>query len=107
MLGFVHKRVLHRCHPALLDLLPLQAHGMALPHYLHSRQVESHLSQVNTRVHMYHRSLCNYILMYNRLPQEIVDLPSVSAFQTKLTQLAKLRAERGRSVLALCLCGLR
>ena len=33
-----------------------------------------------------------YILMYNRLPQGLVDLPSAKALQTKLTHLAKERA---------------
>ena len=33
-----------------------------------------------------------YILMYNRLPQVIVDLPSVATFQAKLTHLSKQRA---------------
>ena len=43
---------------------------------------------------LYDNSIYMYILIYNRLPQEIVDAPSVTSFQGKLTQLAKLRAGR-------------
>ena len=35
-----------------------------------------------------------YVLIYNRLPQVLVDCETVSAFQGKLTQLAKVRAQR-------------
>ena len=38
-----------------------------------------------------------YVLMYNRLPQEIVELPSVSSFQKKLTKLAKDRADQAHA----------
>ena len=34
-----------------------------------------------------------YALIYNRLPQNLVDAASVKVFQTKLTQLAKMRAQ--------------
>ena len=34
-----------------------------------------------------------YALIYNRLPQDLVDAASVKVFQSKLTQLAKMRAE--------------
>ena len=35
--------------------------------------------------------------MYNRLPQEIVDLPSVTSFQKKLKKVAKTRADQGNT----------
>ena len=35
-----------------------------------------------------------YVLIYNRLPQVLVDCETVSAFQGKLTQLAKVCAQR-------------
>ena len=38
-----------------------------------------------------------YILIYNRLPQDLVDAESVATFQGKLTQLAKMRAELDNS----------
>ena len=34
-----------------------------------------------------------YVLIYNRLPQDLVDAHSVATFQGKLTQLAKMRAQ--------------
>ena len=42
---------------------------------------------------LYRRSLFPYVLMNNRLPQAIVDLPSVRSFQSKLSALAKYRAQ--------------
>ena len=41
---------------------------------------------------MYFKSLWQYILIYNRLPQGLVDTQSVKTFQGKLTQIAKTRA---------------
>ena len=43
---------------------------------------------------LYNNSLYMYILMYNRLPQELIDLPSVSCFQRRLTKIVKDRAEQ-------------
>ena len=43
---------------------------------------------------LFDRSLYAYILMYNRLPQALVDIPTVKDFQAKLTHLAKQRAMR-------------
>ena len=36
-----------------------------------------------------------YILMYNRLPKELVQLPTVAEFQSELTRIAKMRANGG------------
>ena len=43
---------------------------------------------------LFDRSLYAYVLMYNRLPQELVDIQTVKDFQKKLTHLAKQRAMR-------------
>ena len=43
---------------------------------------------------LFDRSLYAYVLMYNRLPQELVDIQTVKDFQTKLTHVAKQRAMR-------------
>jgi len=40
-----------------------------------------------------------YILVYNRLPQELIDCETVKTFQGKLTQLAKMRAENDEGIL--------
>ena len=90
MMGFVHKRVLGQCHPALCVFLEFrQDQGM------NSRNLVSHFEDVRGFSSMYNNSLYLYILMYNRLPEDIVILPSVCSFQTKLNKLAKVRAEQG------------
>ena len=57
-------------------------------------QLESFFGTVRCNRALYSNPIYMYILIYNRLPQAIVDMESVSSFQGKLTQLAKLRAER-------------
>ena len=95
ILGFIHKRVLTECHPSLLTLMPNMPTGVNLPRYLHGHCIESSMDQVTGRIQMYFRSLYNYIHIYNRLPQEIVAEKTVSAFQAKLTHLAKYSTARG------------
>ena len=60
----------------------------------HSKQLESYFDQVRGYRALYNSSIYMYILMYNRLPQVVVDCETVSAFQGKLTQLAKVRARQ-------------
>ena len=55
---------------------------------------ESQFDTVRANRKLYDRSLYMYILMYNRLPQELVEAPTVSSFQSRLTKLAKGRADR-------------
>ena len=58
----------------------------------HTRALNPFAGEVNHHRRLYERSLYMYILIYNRLPQVLVDLPIVAAFQAKLTHLAKQRA---------------
>ena len=68
-MGFVHKRVLEKCHPALCELLKFnQDQGM------NTRKLVSHFDAVRGFAGMYNNSLYMYILMYNGLPEEIVSL---------------------------------
>ena len=60
----------------------------------HSKQLESYFDQVRGHRDLYNASIYMYILMYNRLPQVVVDCETVSGFQGKLTQLAKVRAQQ-------------
>ena len=94
ILGFLHKRVLEVCHPAMVKDLKLES--VQAGRY-HTRTLESHWSEVNSHSRLFNNSLYMYILMYNRLPQEIVDCTSVSSFQKKLTKCAKDRAEQGNT----------
>ena len=59
----------------------------------HSRMLLSHFEEVRGHKRLYDNSLYLYVLMYNRLSEEMVKLPSVSSFQAKLTHLAKERAK--------------
>ena len=91
ILGFLHKRVLGTCHPALQALFPFR---VGADNGWHTKQLEPFYDQVTSHRQLYNNSIYMYILMYNRLPQVLVDCASVSAFQGKLTQLAKLRAQQ-------------
>ena len=93
MLGFLHKRVLGICHPALIQALPLDPVQAGR---FHQQSLMSHWFDVRAHSKMYNNLLYMYILMYNRLPEEIVNLPSVSSFQSKLTNLARDRADQGQ-----------
>jgi len=92
MLGFLHKRVLHICHPAMYQALPMLQEGT--PRW-HSKSLHSFLDEVRGHHALYFRSLYGYIHIYNRLSQGIVDISSVSAFQAKLAHMIKHRAASG------------
>ena len=96
LLGFLHKRVLHQCHPMLLELLPSMP-GDAPRYGWRTRQLEAEWKTVIAHRRLYERSLYAYILMYNRLPQVLVDVPTVSGFQRKLTRLCKETPDAGDS----------
>ena len=91
LLGFLHKRVLGQCHPALLTALPF-AEGLLANFHTKALYPFCDLRQYNDR--LFKRSLWSYVLLYNRLPQVLVDVASVKLFQSKLTALAKLRAQQ-------------
>ena len=91
MLEFLHKRTLGICHPALCAFLEIDEDQHLR---YNDRCLVSHLTEVRAHSRMYNNSLYMYVLMYNRLPQTIVEIPSVSAFQAKLTSIAKDRARQ-------------
>ena len=91
MLGFLHKRVLGKCHPGVLAILPYAPSDVQADY--HSKALHSYGELVNYQVRLWRRSLFGYVHIYNRLPQALVDLPSVKSFQSKLTHLAKHRAQ--------------
>ena len=92
MLGFLHKRVLQQCHPYLQIAFPM---SQAFPDHFHNRTMHSFLDEVTSHHNLYFRSVYGYIHIYNRLSQSLVDCPSVSSFQSRLTRIAKHRAETG------------
>ena len=91
ILGFLHKRSLGCCHPALQAVLPLRV-GQA--NAFHSRQLEPFFDRVSGYRALYDNSIYMYVLVYNRLPQVLVDCETVSSFQSKLTHIAKVRAQQ-------------
>jgi hypothetical protein len=88
---------LQECDPALSHLLPMAEQTGTAASYLHTRQVDPRLSDGHSHNALYFKSLYHFVLIYNRLPQELVDLDSVSAFQNQLTKFAKSRADRGET----------
>ena len=60
----------------------------------HSKVIQIFWDYVRGHSRLYERSLFEYILMYNRLPQSLVEATSVKCFQARLTHLAKERAKR-------------
>ena len=90
ILGFLHKRALDVCHPAMYAAPPFYTGSGA---NFHDKALHPFAEEVNYQQRLCNRSLYPYSHIYNRLPQAFVDLPTVSAFQTKLTHIAKHRAK--------------
>ena len=91
MLGILHKRVLGKCHPGVMAILPFARIDDQADY--NSKALDSFGDVVNFQVRFCQRSLFAYVHIYNRLPQALVDLSSVKSLQTKLTHLAKHRAQ--------------
>ena len=67
LLGFLHKRVLGACHPALVQALPFASGLIA---NFHDKALHPFSGEVlYQRRRLYDRSLYSYIHMYNRLPR--------------------------------------
>ena len=91
MLGMIHKKVLGLCHPSFDALLPPKDF---VEEGRHSKQMYAHWNEVKAYRNFFNRSLLGMVDIYNNLPQSFVDAQTVSAFQSKLTGVAKLRCER-------------
>ena len=87
LLGLLHKRVLGQCHPGLRSLLPFSEVLAGSP--WHNKQLESCWQRVRSWRSLYDRSLYMNVLIYNRLPQDFVDLHSVTDLQKRLIVEAK------------------
>ena len=91
MLGMIHKKVLGLCHPSFDALLPPKDF---VEEGRHSKQIYAHWNEVTAYRNLFNRSIFGMVDIYNNLPQSFVDAQTVSAFQSKLTGIAKLRCER-------------
>ena len=86
-LGLLHRRVLGKAPAPIEELLPFAPAGRLvlltrLTSHLHDKQIEDPIKGRETE--MFKRSLYDFIAIYNRLPQSIIDCTSVKAFQSKL-----------------------
>ena len=91
LLGFLHKRVLGLCHAAIAEFFPM----LPASPYWHNKQLDSHMDECHSRRQLYFRSMFGMVHVYNRLPQHVVDIDSVSGFQSCLTQMAREKCEAG------------
>ena len=89
LLGSLHKKNLGLCHEAIIGFFPRRPHV----HPWHDKQLENYSSRCPTRNSMFSRSIFQMVLVYNRLPQDVVNIDSVSGFQACLTAMAKRRCE--------------
>ena len=80
MLGLLHKRVLGLSHPGVNEMFPIREQRAPW----HDKQLESYYNTVCSHARLYPRSIFHYVLIYNRLPQWLVDKKSVQAFQKGL-----------------------
>ena len=92
ILGFIHKRVLGCCHPGIASLLPF---ATAPSGRWHGKQLVSHLEECIYRRNWFFKSLFGYVLIYNRLPPFLVEMPTVKEFQKELTKMARCRCLNG------------
>ena len=66
------------CHPLELQALP-SAEGLDAKY--HTKASNPFAGEVNYHRRVYERSLYMYILIYNRLPHVLVDLPVLQRFK--------------------------
>lgn len=96
MLGMLHKRVLGKCHPDFKAMFPWFTDKFNhSPNEKHNKQLYGHFMEIQRQVSLYKRSIFAMVEEYNRLPQYVVDSESISAFQSKLTEIAHTRCQHG------------
>ena len=96
MLGFLHKRVLGKSHPAIQRLFPFHADvfGSLRPGE-HDKQLYDHILEVQQQQSLHRRSVFGMVQIYNRLPQHVVNHTTISLFQRHLTLEARKLCEDG------------
>ena len=68
---------------------------MGLSSNYHNKALHPFTEGVDYQSRLFNRSLYAYVLIYNRLPQALIDRSSVKNFQAMLTHLAKMDAMSG------------
>ena len=98
MLGFLHKRVLGLSHPNIQKLLPFHADVFgSLRAGEHDKQLYGHILEVQQQQSLHRRSVFGMVDVYNRLPQHVVNYPTISVFQRHLTLEARKLCQDGNS----------
>ena len=81
ILGLLHKRVLGKCHPVFQQLLLFHRDYFgSLRPYEHDKQLYAHVFEVTRQYALHDHSIFAMVYVYNRLPQECVDIQNVSLF---------------------------
>lgn len=105
VLGSLHKRVLGKWPPSFERLLPWYSSHFSNPRGMgHSKQLYGHNCEVSAHPALYARSIFAMVVIYNNLPQSLVDAASVQSFQSGLTQIARTRCQQGVVDWALTFC---
>ena len=96
MLGLIHKVTLKQAHPDLLRLLPPSStpphhYATRLASKRHNKQIHEHCDGQQTDLTQ--RSLFGLVNVYNLLPQNVVDAPTTTTFQTLLTHAARVQCQ--------------
>ena len=96
ILGLLHKRMLGKTHPIFQSLLPFHADVFGnLRQGEHNRQLYGHILDVHFQHALHSRSIFGMVYVYNRLPQEAVDLDQITMFQKYLTLMARQQCKEG------------
>ena len=98
MLGLIFKCIKQETHSALCCLFKCEAnqevfHRTRIAALRHDLQLVD--VACDARLNVFMRSVFGLVRVWNLLPCEIVHKPSVSSFQTALSQLAKQLREEG------------
>ena len=97
-LGVLHRRILGILPGPIAEMFPF---GGIVRRILPTRLSGSRHSKLlvdpicGNETQLFKRSLFGYVAIYNRLPQKIVDVSSVSAFQKALQDAMKVSLRRG------------
>ena len=93
------------CHRSFDSLLPWYSQRFNSERPVgHNKQLYGHWLEVKEHRALFSRSIFSMIDIYNNLPQSVVDAPSVSSFQSRLTEIAKKRCKNQDPMWQLSLC---
>ena len=91
ILGLLHKRVLGLAHVSFEELFPFRHDNLMG----HDKQIETSFHLITCRPALFFRSIFAMAMVYNRLPQWLIDFKTISSFQANLTGIAKNRCRLG------------